>query len=156
MPYIVETIITTRNHEGEVHIAPLGLIEDGADGAGMDAAAWIIAPFRPSRTLDNLLANAVAASPAASTIDVRLRRSAEDPDTVALHVTDHGAGMSAAARARATERHWHRSESGHGLGLAIVTRLCEHNRATLRLDETPGGGLDAVVVLRAAPSGGAA
>ena len=60
MPYIVETIITTRNHEGEVHIAPLGLIEDGADGAGMDAAAWIIAPFRPSRTLDNLLANGFA------------------------------------------------------------------------------------------------
>ena len=113
-------------------------------------------PNHLEQVLDNLLANAVAASPAASTIDVRLRRSAENPDTVALHVIDHGAGMSAAARARATERHWHRSESGHGLGLAIVTRLCEHNRATLRLDETPGGGLDAVVVLRAAPSGGAA
>jgi hypothetical protein len=57
MPRIVETIVTTVNSEGQAHIAPLGLIEDG-DG-------WIIAPFRPSRTLDNLMANpaAVASHP---------------------------------------------------------------------------------------------
>lgn len=51
MPMIRETIVTTINEEGRVHIAPLGLIAVplGADGAG-----WIIAPFRPSATLDNL------------------------------------------------------------------------------------------------------
>lgn len=52
MPYIVETIVTTRGSSGEVHIAPLGLI---ADGAG-----WVIAPFKPSRTLDNLMENGFA------------------------------------------------------------------------------------------------
>lgn len=46
MPKIVETIVTTANRAGEVHIAPLGLIEDGE--------RWVIAPFKPSRTLDNL------------------------------------------------------------------------------------------------------
>jgi len=46
MPMIRECIVTTLNEEGRVHIAPLGLIEDG-DG-------WIIAPFHPSTTLDNL------------------------------------------------------------------------------------------------------
>lgn len=46
MPFIVETIVTTANAAGEVHIAPLGLIADGRH--------WIIAPFKPSRTLDNL------------------------------------------------------------------------------------------------------
>ena len=46
MPLIVETIVTTKNATGEVHIAPLGLIAEGDD--------WILAPFRPSRTLDNL------------------------------------------------------------------------------------------------------
>ncbi|MGI8723979.1 MAG: DUF447 domain-containing protein [Methyloceanibacter sp.] len=46
MPMIRETIVTTLNEQGKVHIAPLGLIADG-DG-------WIIAPFRPSTTLDNL------------------------------------------------------------------------------------------------------
>lgn len=46
MPYIRESIITTADRNGKVHIAPIGIIaeEDG----------WIIAPFRPSVTLDNL------------------------------------------------------------------------------------------------------
>lgn len=57
MPYIVETIVTTRSDDGHIHIAPLGLIQDGKGG---DANAWIIAPFRPSRTLDNLLENGFA------------------------------------------------------------------------------------------------
>ena len=57
MPRIVETIVTTTDAAGTPHIAPLGLIEDGE--------GWIIAPFRPSRTLDNLTANpfAVATHP---------------------------------------------------------------------------------------------
>ena len=46
MPMIRETIVTTANAAGDVHIAPLGLIADGDD--------WIIAPFSPSTTLDNL------------------------------------------------------------------------------------------------------
>lgn len=48
MPYIRETIITTVDANGKVHIAPLGIIAE-RDG-------WIIAPFRPSVTLDNLAA----------------------------------------------------------------------------------------------------
>ncbi len=48
MPMIRETIVTTLDAAGRVHIAPLGLIAEGED--------WIIAPFRPSTTLDNLRA----------------------------------------------------------------------------------------------------
>ncbi|WP_072392425.1 DUF447 domain-containing protein [Hyphomicrobium sp. CS1GBMeth3] len=62
MPRIVETIVTTTDAAGTPHIAPLGLIEDG-DG-------WIIAPFKPSRTLDNLTANPYAV--ASHTGDVRV------------------------------------------------------------------------------------
>ena len=62
MPRIAETIVTTANAEGEVHIAPLGLIQDGGH--------WIIAPFKPSKTLDNLRANSFAA--ASHTDDVRV------------------------------------------------------------------------------------
>jgi uncharacterized protein len=46
MPMIRETIVTTMSREGTVHIAPLGIIADGEQ--------WIIAPFRPSTTLENL------------------------------------------------------------------------------------------------------
>jgi len=52
MPMIRECIVTTQNDEGRLHIAPLGLIEDGA--------GWVIAPFRPSATLDNLRATPFA------------------------------------------------------------------------------------------------
>jgi uncharacterized protein len=47
MPMIRETIVTTVDDAGRCHIAPLGLI-------AADDDQWIIAPFRPSRTLDNL------------------------------------------------------------------------------------------------------
>lgn len=46
MPMIRETIVTTAGADGACHIAPLGVTVTG-DG-------YVIAPFRPSRTLDNL------------------------------------------------------------------------------------------------------
>ncbi|WAJ26932.1 DUF447 domain-containing protein [Antarcticirhabdus aurantiaca] len=52
MPFIRETILTTRSPEGRVHITPLGIIQDGEE--------WIVAPFRPSTTLDNIAATGVA------------------------------------------------------------------------------------------------
>jgi hypothetical protein len=43
---IHETIITSRNTDGSTHIAPMGVRRE--------AGLYVIAPFRPSRTLDNL------------------------------------------------------------------------------------------------------
>lgn len=48
MTFIREVIVTTVDAEGVPHIAPLGIIKEG-DG-------WVIAPFRPSRTQENLTA----------------------------------------------------------------------------------------------------
>ena len=62
MPKIVETIVTTSDKDGNVHIAPLGLIADGDH--------WLIGPFKPSRTLDNL--RAVPFAVASHTQDVRV------------------------------------------------------------------------------------
>jgi uncharacterized protein len=46
---IRETIVTTQGRDGAVHIAPIGLI--------VQAEGFVIAPFRPSQTLDNLREN---------------------------------------------------------------------------------------------------
>ena len=62
MPLIRESIITTTSKEGYVHIAPIGLIAGDDD--------WIIAPFRPSTTLDNL--SEVPFATASHTDDVRV------------------------------------------------------------------------------------
>ena len=62
MPMIRETILTTLGGDGRVHVAPIGIIADGE--------RWIIAPFRPSTTLDNLAA--VPFAVANHTDDVRI------------------------------------------------------------------------------------
>jgi len=46
MPYIRESVVVTTEADGSPHIAPLGVIEQPPH--------LILAPFRPSRTLDNL------------------------------------------------------------------------------------------------------
>jgi uncharacterized protein len=62
MPMIRETLVTTVDMAGAVYIAPLGIIAEGEH--------WIIAPFRPSRTLDNL--RAVPHAVASHVDDVRI------------------------------------------------------------------------------------
>jgi hypothetical protein len=46
MPLIREVIVTTVNARREPHLAPLGIIAEGEH--------WILAPFHPSTTLENL------------------------------------------------------------------------------------------------------
>jgi hypothetical protein len=57
MPFILETVVATRNADASWHVAPYGLIRDG-DG-------WILAPFRPSPAIDNMRRHpfAVASGP---------------------------------------------------------------------------------------------
>lgn len=59
---IREVVVTTISAGGVAHVAPLGLIEADAE--------WIVAPFRPSTTLDNL--RAVPFAVANYTDDVRI------------------------------------------------------------------------------------
>ena len=49
---IFETIITTRSANGTIHIAPMGIREENG--------LVILAPFKPSTTLDNVLASGCA------------------------------------------------------------------------------------------------
>jgi hypothetical protein len=46
MPFIRESIVTTRKADGMAHVAPLGVI--------VEEPFLVIAPFHPSTTLDNL------------------------------------------------------------------------------------------------------
>jgi uncharacterized protein len=62
MPLILETIVTTCNADGSVHLVPFGLIAEGE--------SFVVAPFRPSPTIDNLLRDPVLA--AAAPADVRV------------------------------------------------------------------------------------
>ena len=107
------------------------------------------APGRLTQILDNLLANALEASPPDGTVTVSGR--VESP-WVELHLRDEGSGLTPEQRTRAFDRFWREGSGGggSGLGLAIVKRLVVADEGEVELGEAAGGGLDAVVRLRPA------
>jgi len=97
--------------------------------------------------LDNLLANAVEASPPGHRIEVGVT---DGGAAVTVHVRDHGPGLSEQERLRAFDRFWQSGATPtgtSGLGLAIVRQLATANGGTITLEAPPGGGLDAVLRL---------
>ncbi len=118
--------------------------EDG--GVGLDVVtpetAWALAvPGAVEQILDNLLANALEASPPATRITLSL---VERPGGWELHVVDQGAGLSEAECERAFDRFYSRGKSGRGsgLGLAIVRQLAVAGGGDASLRAAPSGGLD--------------
>ncbi len=93
--------------------------------------------------LRNLVDNAVRYTPPGGRVDLAVEEAhAARGGYPLLRVTDSGPGIAPAAREQAFER-FHRGsdrrEEGSGLGLSIVRRIAELHRATLTLDEGPGG-----------------
>lgn len=113
-----------------------------------DGVAAHASQERVRQVLDNLVENAVEASPRGGTVTVEARPA---PPWVELHVRDEGPGMSTEERRRAFDRFWRAGGGeGSGLGLAIVRRLVEADGGSVELLGDHGNGLEAVVRLRPA------
>lgn len=121
----------------------LDLQLDVAAGAGATA---LIVPGHLEQILDNLIDNALEATPAGRA--VRLS-AASNGSMVEVHVTDEGRGMTVHGRQHAFDAFWQGDESGApnrtGLGLAIVEQLMRTNQGAVSLDESATGGLDAAL-----------
>jgi signal transduction histidine kinase len=103
---------------------------------------------RVEQVLDNLLANALEASPHGATIRIT---TARHNGWVELHVVDEGPGLAAVALTRAFDRFWHAGTGeGSGLGLPIARRLVAVDEGNIELLVAESGGVDAVVRLRPA------
>ena len=107
------------------------------------------APGRLTQVLDNLLANALEASPTGGKVTVSAHAASP---WVELHLCDEGPGLTPAQRERAFDRFWRAGSGagGSGLGLAIVRRLVAADEGEVELRDAVGGGVDAVVRLRPA------
>ena len=107
-------------------------------------------PALLERVVANLLENAVHAS-AGEPVHVL---ASPINGGVSLHVVDRGTGIAPADRQRVFEPFQRsgdaRSATGVGLGLAVARGFVEAMHGELQLDDTPGGGLTAIVTLPAA------
>ena len=106
------------------------------------------APGAIEQILDNTLDNALAVSPAGTSIVVTIVRG---PDTQKLVIADHGPGLSDQDKERALHRFWRgdTSKPGTGLGLAIAQALAVGSGGTLALADAEGGGLEVTLTLPA-------
>jgi signal transduction histidine kinase len=118
--------------------AGVSLVRDFSPAVG-------IVPFDPNklrRALINLVDNAVnavsargerAAQGPAYAPEIRVATSAT-PSGVRIAVTDNGIGMDAATAARAFEPLFTTRARGVGLGLAVVKKIAEEHRGSVRLE----------------------
>lgn len=107
-----------------------------------------IVPGHLDQILDNLIDNALDATPSGRGVVLRAGPTTTD---VEIHVTDEGKGMSGDDRKRAFDPFW-RSGDGHtnghsGLGLAIVDQLVRVNSGVVMLERAAAGGTDAIIRL---------
>ncbi|MFH9225494.1 ATP-binding protein [Streptomyces lydicus] len=115
-------------------------------------------PGALEQILDNLLANALRATPPGRTVTLH-RTPVRAPrhrttSPVELHIIDQGPGLTATERERAFDRFWrapNTSPGGTGLGLTIARQLAQASGGAIELHPHPTGGLDAVIHLRPAP-----
>jgi two-component system sensor histidine kinase KdpD len=107
------------------------------------------------RVIANLIENALRYSPPEMPIRVAASSHA---DTVELRVIDRGPGIDPDDREAVFAPFQRRDDyavnrQGVGLGLAIARGFVEAMHGTVRLEDTPGGGLMAVISVPAAPNG---
>jgi len=113
------------------------VIEPGAGVIAADRA-------RLEQAVQNLAANALRYAPEQSVMELRAR---SDGDSVALLVTDAGAGIAAEHLPRVFDRFYKVDESraaqlgvagGSGLGLSIVKAIVERHGARIGVNSRPG------------------
>ncbi len=132
----------------ERHVS-LSSLSPNPAGAQRSALRALACPGHVEQFLDNLLANALDATPAGGSVSLSAVRVG---DGIEIHVVDDGPGMSRVDRARAFDRFWRQEGARHGgsgLGLAIVAQLARMSGGRAWLNASPTGGIDAVVRLEA-------
>jgi two-component system sensor histidine kinase TctE len=123
---------------GAQWIAPA--LDRGIDlGFDLSPAAVQGDPLLLADMLQNLIDNAVRYTGSGGVITVS---SGEDVGDAWLAVEDNGIGIPVSERTRVFERFYRGAAAGGdgcGLGLAIVKEGAERHRATVTIDDAPGG-----------------
>lgn len=104
----------------------------------------LVGHYDPLRhAFSNLLRNASEAMGGRGRIDIGVTG---DGGGLVVTVADHGPGIAEDLRQRVFEPYVTTKSDGTGLGLALVRQTLEAHRATIRVEETPGGGATFIIV----------
>jgi two-component system OmpR family sensor kinase len=109
-------------------------------------------PERLTQVAHNLVRNALAHTPAGTTVTVSVGVEGKAADAMGfLRVTDTGPGINPLQAARIFDRFYRgdpaRAGAGTGLGLAIVRAIAEALHGSARVETSPAGGVSFVVAL---------
>jgi signal transduction histidine kinase len=107
-------------------------------------------PGRIRQALDNLLDNALHATPPGGDVRVTLARRR---DSMTLEIDDDGPGFSPDYLDRPFEpfRHARDGDDGAGLGLAIVDAVVTAHRGVIEIGNNASGGAHIAITLPSAP-----
>jgi two-component system, OmpR family, sensor kinase len=129
--------------------------------AGPDSDAPLVVQGDDARlrqVVTNLVDNALAYSPPATPVTLRLSPTSRGPATMAaIEVADQGPGLTSDQADRVFERFYRtdaarsRAHGGTGLGLSIVAAITAAHGGTVELDTAPGQGATFRVLLPLAP-----
>jgi two-component system, NtrC family, nitrogen regulation sensor histidine kinase NtrY len=99
------------------------------------------------RAFSNLLRNASEAMDGQGEIEIAVTADgAGDSSSLVVTIADHGPGVPDDLRQRVFEPYFTTKTDGTGLGLALVRQTLEAHRATIRVEDTPGGGATFTIV----------
>jgi signal transduction histidine kinase len=135
----VDKVIAVVLGELEAKIAAKGL-------QIIQPTVWPILTFSPERLYQlwaNLIGNAVKFTKPNTEIQINWEKT---DTTLEFSVTDNGPGIPNALKAKALDlfSRLDPNVEGTGVGLAMVKRILEISDGSLRLEDTPGGGLTVV------------
>ena len=103
-------------------------------------------PVALSSALDAVIDNALKFTPAGEEVTVTV---VPDRSTVAVVVADHGPGLTEEELGRVGDRFWrsgrHQNVKGSGLGLSIARDIARSHGGDIVLEDSPMGGLRAVI-----------
>jgi signal transduction histidine kinase len=101
-------------------------------------------PRRLKEALINLTANAIEATPAGGSVNLRYDLDGED---LRLAIRDSGAGMTPAVATRVGTPFFTTRAEGTGLGVLIARSAIAQHGGTLQFASRPGGGTAALITL---------
>lgn len=142
----VSDFLKERADEWDALAAERGLIIQRNIAEGLYANVSQIAL---REIVDNYIDNAFESSSSNGVIEFIAQ---ETPTHIELTIRDSGKGLTKEQRESAFDRFWRGADSanrrsGSGLGLAIVAQLAQASGLSVELQESPKGGIDAVLII---------